>query len=189
MDTTPIRMKSKFTAVLALCFLLLIGQMGFYYRQTGHILYLVLAVLSGAIGILCAWLAYRLLGQEIYRAMHSPKPAHTGSDEDRGRLTWNDASFQIALGGQKARLPWDSVQTLAFIKQADFVLPRVALVMDTTEAILTLPEDVENFQGLLEEIRIRLGVFAAAYYLRFVDGDEDHWIFWEKGKEEKQNGP
>jgi hypothetical protein len=71
---------------------------------------------------------------------------------------------------------------MAFIKQADFVLPRVALVMDTTEAILTLPEDVENFQGLLEEIRIRLGVFAAAYDLRFVDGDEDHWIFWEKGE-------
>ena len=93
-------MKSKFTAILALCFLLLIGEMGFYYRQTDHVVYLVLAVLSGAVGVLCVWLAYRLLHQEIYRALHSPEPAHTGSEEDVGRLTWNDASFQIALGGQ-----------------------------------------------------------------------------------------
>ena len=61
--------------------------------------------------------------------------------------------------------------------------------MDTSESILTLPEDVENFQGLLEEIRIRLGVFATAYYLKFVQDDMDHLVFWEKGEDRQQNRP
>ncbi len=169
-------MKHKTFMLVAGSFLLLAPLMFNYYRTTDNIGYLVLFALCGVLCLLCAWWAFRLL----FREMRSSNLARIGRDEKDGRLTFDDDYFQVEINGQKASSSWKSIRRIGLLKQASLVFPRVALVIELEDSIWTLPEHLENFPEMLEEIRLRFGISNSRYYQDFANGDLDDLVVWEK---------